>query len=703
MSAHVISESMPPQPAITGLELHTDEGGIHLREAQGSDLMFFAWRDIRWLSAGSVVIDPYGAPAQTIELAGVSQTIRILVSVPDAPVLASAISELGFNESFGLSLGDAATRANLETNRQRRRQRVTSATRLNSTPRAPVSPGAPLYAIELASRPHRRRWWRSRPLHVAAIGVALITLLVSARVFILKAPATATNIAGNAIEAGNSTLSGMVTGGWKLKLNLPPATVPPEPAPPSLALSAPLRPHEIFGFAPYWTLPISNGFNIAALTTIAYFGVNVNANGTISQTGTGWAGFQSQYLATLITRAHGSSVRVVLTAKCFSQSTLDSLTSNPAAAKVLATQLVSAIESKNMDGVNLDFEGTGSADQAGLTRLVDTVSAALHSVDPHWQLTMDTYASAATDPGGFYNIPALAPAVNAFFVMAYDMNSFSAPSPTAPLDGTSPSDLTAIQGYLSKVPAGKMILGVPFYGYDWPTSGDTLGAPATGSPAALSYAVIAAANLPTYWDPQTSTPWTAYQTGGQWHEIFFDNPVSLGLKASLANFFSLRGLGIWALGMDGNDPAMTAALLGHAPPLKNWAAGPPPTIPAPPRTTTIPPTTTTTTTIPPTTTTTPGPTYFYQGTWNGQTVTLAKVSRLQNGPAGSTQPAGQLTNFQTNDPAFKCLDGDTLWVWTSTSYQGQYLVDNVMQNQCATGTWLFKAASLVNVTSHGAP
>ena len=63
-------------------------------------------------------------------------------------------------------------------------------------------------------------------------------------------------------------------------------------------------------------------------------------------------------------------------------------------------------------------------------------------------------------------------------------------------------------------------------------------------------------------------PWTAYQVGGQWHEAYYDNPQSLAMKAYLADADGLAGVGIWALGMDGNDPSMMAALLGKARPLK---------------------------------------------------------------------------------------------------------------------------------------
>jgi len=73
---------------------------------------------------------------------------------------------------------------------------------------------------------------------------------------------------------------------------------------------------------------------------------------------------------------------------------------------------------------------------------VTAVSAAVHGANPHYQVTMDTYASSAADPGGFYNIPALSPAVDAFFVMEYSLNYASAPEPNSPLTSTMFSDLT---------------------------------------------------------------------------------------------------------------------------------------------------------------------------------------------------------------------------------------------------------------------
>jgi chitinase len=387
---------------------------------------------------------------------------------------------------------------------------------------------------------------------------------------------------------------------------LPPAVTAPLPAPPAVT-AAVLRPHEVFGFAPYWTLGASGGYDVGDLTTIAYFGVDAAADGSLVQSGPGWNGYQSQALADLISRAHGSGDRVVLTVECFDQAALDRLTADPGADARLADAVIAAVRAKSLDGLNLDFEGTGAGDRAGLVRLVGYLSARLRAADPHWQFTVDTYAGSATDPNGFFDVQHLAPAVDALFVMAYDMYRSGTASPNAPLSGGSPSDQAAVQGYVAAVPAGKVILGVPFYGYEWQTASNAPRAAAVSGPTPVSYAQVAAAGATTtYWDPQGAVPWTAFQDpSGQWHEVYYDDPQSVGLKAQLADSAHLLGVGIWALGMDGNAPAMMAALLGHSPVVKSYPNGPASPSPSPAPTTTSSSTTSTSTSTSTTSTTRP--------------------------------------------------------------------------------------------------
>ncbi|MGO9457734.1 MAG: glycosyl hydrolase family 18 protein [Acidimicrobiales bacterium] len=477
-------------------------------------------------------------------------------------------------------------------------------------------------------------------------------------------------------------------------LVLPPATAPPAPAPPSLADAPPLQPHEVFGFAPYWTLTQSAGFNVGGLTTIAYFSIGVNPDGSLDQSGAGWEGYESQDLVNLVNRAHASGVRVVLTVNCFDQGALNQLTSSSTAPATLSAAVVQAIEAKNLDGLNIDFEGEGSGDQAGLTNLVTKVSGAVHAANPHYQVTMDTYASSAGDPGGFYDIPALAPAVDGFFVMAYQLNLQSPTNPASPLTSSMFSDLTTAQQYAAAVPPSKVILGVPFYGEQWPTTNGTMSAQATGTATPVSDAQIVAGGHPAYWDDVTQTAWTSYQSAGQWYEEYYEDPASLYLIAQTSQLYDLGGVGAWALGMDGNDPQMLAALDGFAPASKATPAGPPSASPTASTTTTstttapAPPTgstTTTSTTTPTGSTTTSSPGTSdgaaprYSGTWEGQTVSLALQPWTTVQSLGAPEFMGRLTGFQTNDPAYACLSTATgLSVW---AFGSSPTVDTVVAEQ----------------------
>lgn len=344
---------------------------------------------------------------------------------------------------------------------------------------------------------------------------------------------------------------------------LTPAVNAPEPL--AQLSPVPVRPHEVFGFAPYWTLDAAPGFDLHSITTVAYFGVDVNPDGTVLQSGDGWTGYQSQQLVDLITAAHADGDRVVLTAENFDQSQLHQLVRDPQAPTRLAGALSSLLQQKSLDGVNLDFEGTDGGDRALYTAFASSVAHQLKQANPKWQLTVDTYGGSAGDSSGYMDVPDLAAAFDALFVMAYDMYSSDHASPNASLG----EDLTTLANYTTVIPASKVILGLPYYGYDFPTADGNPFSKATGAPSPITYGQMEQKSLTVYWDKADATPWAAYKDGSQWHEIYFDNPTSLSMKARAADEYGVSNVGIWALGFDGNDPAMLAAVHG----VSNGATG----------------------------------------------------------------------------------------------------------------------------------
>ncbi len=447
------------------------------------------------------------------------------------------------------------------------------------------------------------------------------------------------------------------------------------------------------------------------ISTIAYFRIDINPDGTLNESAPVWNGYQSEALPNLVTRAHAAGDRVVLTVICFDQSTLDQLTTSTSGPSTWATELIGAIRTKNLDGVSLDFEVSGNADQNGLTSLVIQVSAAIHGVNRNYQVTMDTYATPAGDPSGFYNIRALAPAVDGFLVMEYQLNLESEGSAVLPPTSTMFSDRSAVDQYLEAVPASKLLLGLPYSGIDWPTTDGTLTTQAGGPAAPLSYGQIVSSGHPVHWDPTTET--------------FFEDPTSLYDATQLATANDLAGVGVWALGMNGNDPSMLSALLGFSPAVKDGALGPEVTsqsLPAASTTSTsstttrgapsiassvavtsgVPSTTSTdpATTAPPSivpdttstasTTTSWQPTlaYHYSGDWNGQTVILAPWS--DGSPPEAESPVGRLPGASTSDPTIACLTtGPNLNVEPVIGHADEYLMLAADPSDCVNAAPTF--------------
>jgi hypothetical protein len=418
---------------------------------------------------------------------------------------------------------------------------------------------------------------RNAPRRPVAVAAFCLVLLIAAATFLSTALSTQTGppvVHLPRTQTASQVTPGVASqlSGSSSHLNLPAASTFPTPAL-GWVTGASTAAHEVFAYAPYWSLPQSSQFPVNDVSTLAYFSVGVNADGSIDGTGPGFAGFQSQDFVNLVSRAHQAGDRVVVTATDFSQPSLDALTHSPDAGAVLGRSLLYLVKERNLDGVNLDFEGTGSADREGYNMLVAEVAAALHEANPNYQLTVSTYGSSAGDANGFFDIEGLAPSVNAFFVMTYDMNNPTVPGPTAPLVGSGYTDETVVNEYLALVPASKIILGAPLYGYDWPTTGPGLGAAATGRATAVPYNDAALLG-PTYWDPNSDTVWTSYQSNGQWHQVFFDDADTLALKAQLVSSTHLLGIGVWALGMEGSDNSVLTALTGSAGPLHLPPVGP---------------------------------------------------------------------------------------------------------------------------------
>ncbi len=307
------------------------------------------------------------------------------------------------------------------------------------------------------------------------------------------------------------------------------------------------------------------------LSTVAYFGVNVNTDGTLVTGDSGYSTWWSSQSTNLINAAHSAGDRVVLTVKAFNDTTIAGSTGSEPARQTLINGIINQVVNRPADGVNIDYEGVSSSLAANFTTFISELQTALSGrAAGRSYLTVDTYASAGQG-GTMYDLAALWHHVDALDLMGYGFAPCVAghSGPTAPMGGCWYNVTQAVGDYMTKygVPANELLLGVPYYGYKWSVSALTGSGqdPTTSGSSADTYAgalgdFSCAQQLQQHWDATYQEPWASWYspaTGdpcggnyGSYRELYYDNGQSLGIKYDLVNSRALRGIAIWALGYD---------------------------------------------------------------------------------------------------------------------------------------------------------
>jgi spore germination protein YaaH len=334
---------------------------------------------------------------------------------------------------------------------------------------------------------------------------------------------------------------------------------------------------EVYGFLPYWESAAGSTLNYDILSTVAYFGVDVDGSGNLQKhdadgsTSTGWAGWTSSWMTNVINNAHAHGTRVALTVEQFAWTTSElneqvALLSSAANRLNAAQQIAAAVSQRGADGVNLDFEPIASTQGGNYNAFVKTLRAELDKIHPGYELTF-----CATGSTGYYDIATLTGdgAADAVFIMGYDFRTGSSSNAGSIDPLTSPMpvyDLTqVVNAYEARTTASKIILGLPYYGIAWSTATNGPNATVINSSCAptsvffAGAASLAATNGRNY-DSIEQSAWTAYQLncGGvqTWRELYYDDDQSLAAKYDMINYWNLRGVGIWALGYDAGHPEM---------------------------------------------------------------------------------------------------------------------------------------------------
>jgi spore germination protein YaaH len=303
----------------------------------------------------------------------------------------------------------------------------------------------------------------------------------------------------------------------------------------------------VYGWHPYWASASAHlSYDYAALSHIAYFSYETDTATGSYKTTRSWS-------STPITSyAHQRGVKVTLTVTNFGYDQNDKILGDTSKQNTMISTLISLLQSAGGDGVNFDFETIRSTQRSNLVSFMRRAATRIKAQLPNAEISM---ATPAVDWSGTWDFAQLAQICDYLVVMGYNYywSGSTTAGPVAPLVGENYNISRTIDTYLaSGVPSQKLLLGVPWYGLDWPVLDNTRKAPATGTASSVFYNV-AEPNALIYgktFDQTTQVPWFSYVNGSTWHQVWYDDSLSLAQKYALVNSRTLGGIGIWALSYD---------------------------------------------------------------------------------------------------------------------------------------------------------
>ena len=131
-----------------------------------------------------------------------------------------------------------------------------------------------------------------------------------------------------------------------------------------------------------------------------------------------------------------------------------------------ADALTQLVVTHGFDGIDIDYESLPATSRDNFTTFINVLSTKLHASNRVLSVTVHakTTDSATTSGKGAQDWRAIGAVANSVKIMGYDKHwDGSVAGAIAPLDW-----LSQVATYAeSTIPAGKAILGLPWYGYDW--------------------------------------------------------------------------------------------------------------------------------------------------------------------------------------------------------------------------------------------
>lgn len=230
----------------------------------------------------------------------------------------------------------------------------------------------------------------------------------------------------------------------------------------------------------------------------------------------------------------------------FSNQLSNALFTSPEATGTLISRLIARAEEFGYYGIDVDFEYVFATDTDAFAAFVSALTEAANARGIRVWIALAP-KSYAEQPGLLYeahNYSELGAAANYSTLMTYEWGyRYGPPMAVAPLDKVR----VVVEYALTEMPAEKIFMGVPCYGYDWslPYVRGVSAAPSLGCEEACALAREVGAAI--RYDRVSQAPYFRYKASDIEHEVWFGDARSAQASYALAAELGLRGMAYWNL------------------------------------------------------------------------------------------------------------------------------------------------------------
>lgn len=229
----------------------------------------------------------------------------------------------------------------------------------------------------------------------------------------------------------------------------------------------------------------------------------------------------------------------------FSNQLASAVLTNSALQKTLIDNVLNTMQEKGYYGLDIDFEFVFPEEAPLYAAFVENATRRLNPFGYEVIVALAPKTS-ANQRGLLYeghDYDAIGIGANGVLLMTYEWGyTYGPPLAVAPL----PNVRAVIDYALTEIPAEKIFLGIPNYGYDWtlPFVQGSSRAISISSQQALSIAARYGAEI--IYDEYARSPFFNYvDESGRQHEVWFEDARSIKEKLALVPEYGLRGVGYW--------------------------------------------------------------------------------------------------------------------------------------------------------------